>query len=305
MTRGGAQQLRGAAGVGVGTHVDEQVEVDRGDPPGLEREAHPRPLCGPGRRDGERLVGAEGEARCPARAQRDERAEVLHEKVRSAGRSAGDPRSRDADTGGGQAEPLGEEPADPERRLGGRADHEPAILVEPGEGERRLERHRRRERQPPLARDHVLGARQGPLDVSGLGGDTRRDARVVRGRRLGVEHGRQRLEVELEQARGAMRELDVLGGDGGEPVAHEPRLAAQEGGRVRRHEHRGDPGERDRGRRVDGADAGVGDRRAAHRHVQQAGQSGVSGEGGLPRGAPQAHAPSLAAAARTAATGRA
>ena len=151
----------------------------------------------------------------------------------------------------------------------------------------------------------MLGARQGTLDVSGLGRDTRRDARVVRGRRLCVEHGRQRLEVELEQARGAMRELDVLGGDGGEPVAHEPRLAAQEGGRVRRREHGGDPGERDRGRRVDGSDPGAGERGAAHRDVQQAGESGVSGKGGLSRGAPQAHAPSFAAAARTAATGRA
>ena len=298
---GGRPQQLGRDGLGLGADVHAEGDVDRGETARLDAHAHARPLGRAARAQGERLVGGEAEPGRASRPQGHERAQVLDEQVGPRPGSARHVRPRDADARGGQAQPLREEAAHAERGPGRGPHDEPLVLVEPRHRDRRLQRHERSERQPPLPFDDDAGRGEGRVHVALRHGDPGGDRRVVLV--LDAEDGRPRLERDRHGVGRPPRELRVLRGRRGERRAEEGRLLAQKSRRVGRREHQRDARQRRRRGRVGRNDAGAGERRAAHGDVQETGQRDVVGERDLPGGAPQAHV-ALRAAASTAATGR-
>ena len=129
----------------------------------------------------------------------------------------------------GKREPVGQDSAHAEGGLGRGAHHEASVLVEPGHGERGLERDGGSEGQRHSPSTTCCAPASAPSTSSGADRHPRGDGGLVAGRGLGVEHRGERLEIDLGEVHRAPRELGLLGGGHRQAVADVPLDGARGG----------------------------------------------------------------------------
>ena len=216
----------------------------------------------------------------------------------------------------------GQHPAGVERNLGGGADHHALVGVEPRHRDVGLNGALLDLVHPEGLLEGVGCGREVAVDVAALGRQVVHQVALgvadvggvvlvvdlggvgVHGKAL-VEHGRQDLVFDLDEAHGLLGGLDGLGGHRGDPVADvsdpvvEAHLVVGVGvgpalpagcvldpGRVAVMQHRVDPLDGPGRRVVDAQDAGVGVRAAQHLGVQHPPGLHVVGEGRVALGQP-------------------
>ncbi len=165
--------------------------------------------------------------------QRGERAQILGDHLLLAAEAAADALGEDMDVAVEQPEQIAKLLLGDERRLRARAHMQPAVVAPPGDGAVRLQMHvlRARGRIGHLVDGVGLGealldaaelAVNVDIDVVAIG-----DALFVQDRRarlhggFGIEHRRQKLVLDLEQAAGFFRGGFGFGDHGGDPLADE------------------------------------------------------------------------------------
>ena len=191
------------------------------------------------------LLAGELEAHGPARAQGQHPAQVLDEDLLLAAEAAADARLDHADAADGDAEQGRDDAADVERHLGGGAHHQAVVLVEPGDGDVRLDggllhvghavgaledalrlREAPSRRCPPRRRSPRPGCGAGSLmpEASGWSWMTGAPGAIdCSGSRMA---GRTSYST-LDRVAGPLRELRVLRRHHRHPVAHEAHLGVE------------------------------------------------------------------------------
>ena len=233
--------------------------------------------------------------------QRGERAQILGDHLLLAAKAPTDALGEDVDVAVEHPEQIAKLLLGDERRLRARPHMQPAIVAPPGDGAVRLQMHVLRPRGRIGHLVDGVGFGKTLLDAAELAVNVdidivaKGDALFVQDRRarlhgdFRIEHRRQELVVDLEQAAGLFRGGFGFGDHGGDPLADEADdivehvgivridqmiLMGRRGVELARHVLPGEDGDNaGNGKRVlalDGFDARMGMRRAQHLQMQHA-----------------------------------